>query len=54
MASLFGNTNICEKTFSLMNFNKSKWQTVITNEQLYLILKISSSTSEPRYKKLVT
>ena len=32
LASLFKSTYICKKTFSVMNFNKSKWRTTLTDE----------------------
>ena len=38
MASLFGSTYICERTFSVMNFNKSKWRTALTDENFQFIL----------------
>ena len=53
MASLFGNTNICEKTFSVMNFNKSKWRAVLTDEHLQSIVQISTTQYTPRYEKLI-
>ena len=53
MASLFGSNYICEKTFSVMNFSKLKWQTVLTNKYLSLILQISTSNYKPRYAKLL-
>ena len=42
MASLFGSTYIYEKTFLVMNFNKSKYRTALTNEHLQSILQIST------------
>ena len=38
MASLFGSTYICEKTFLVMKFNKSKWRTALTDKHLQSIL----------------
>ena len=49
MVVLFGSTYICEKTFSVMNFNKSKWRTMLTDEHLSSILRISTSSYQPRY-----
>ena len=53
MASLFGSTYICEKTFSTLNFNKSKWRTALTDEHLQAVLQISTTKYTPRYKKLI-
>ncbi len=54
MASLFGRTYICEQTFSIINFNKSKWRTTITDEHLSSVIKISTSNYEPSYAKLIS
>ena len=51
MASLFGSTYICEKTFSVMNFNKTKWRAALTDEHLQPILQISTTQYTPRYEK---
>ena len=53
MASLFGSTYICEKTFSTLNFNKSKWRTALTDKHLQAVLQISTTKYTPRYKKLI-
>ena len=53
MASLFGSTYICEKTFSVMNFNKTKYRTALTDEHLQSILQISATQCTPRYEKLI-
>ena len=33
----------CEKTFSVINFNKSRWRTALTDEHLQSILQISTT-----------
>ena len=53
LASHFGSTYICEKTFSVMNFNKSKWRAALSNEHLQSILQISTTRYAPRCDKLV-
>ena len=53
MASLFGSTYICETTFSVINFNKSKWRTTLTDEHLQSILQFSTTQYTPRYDKLI-
>ena len=53
MASLFGSTYMCEKTFSVMNFNKSKWRAALTDEHLQSIFQISTTQYTPRYEKLI-
>ena len=51
--SIFGSTYICEQTFSLMNMNKNKQHSSLSNESLEDILKISTSHMHPDYDKLV-
>ena len=53
MAFLFGSTYICEKTFSIMNFKKSKRRTALTDEHLQSIFQISTTQHTPRYEKLI-
>jgi len=53
MFSLFGSTYICEQTFSIMNFNKNKERSSLTDGYLEDILMISSSSIEPNYDVLV-
>jgi len=53
MVSFVGSTYICEKTFSVMNFNKSKWQTMLTDEHLPSTLFISTSTYQLRYMRML-
>ena len=51
--SIFGSTYICEQTFSLMNMNKNKQRSSLSNESLEDILKISTSHMHPDYDELV-
>nr|XP_039256406.1 general transcription factor II-I repeat domain-containing protein 2-like [Styela clava] len=51
--SLFGSAYICEQTFSVMNFNKNKQRSSITDGHLEDILKISCSSIVPDYAELV-
>ena len=53
MFSLFGSTNICEQTFSVIKFNKNKQHSWLTDGHLEDILKISSSSIIPIYGLLV-
>ena len=53
MFSLFGSTYICEQTFLVMNFNKNKQRSMLTDGHLEDILKISSSSILPHYGVLV-
>ncbi|XP_076850343.1 general transcription factor II-I repeat domain-containing protein 2A-like [Brachyhypopomus gauderio] len=41
----FGSTYLCEKLFSTMNFNKSKFQSKLTDEHLQAILRVSVASS---------
>ncbi|CAM5151831.1 unnamed protein product [Natator depressus] len=51
--SIFGSTYICEQTFSIMNMNKNKQRTSLTDDHLEDIMKISTSNMTPEYDKLV-
>uniref|UniRef100_A0A8C3SKW3 SPIN-DOC-like zinc-finger domain-containing protein n=1 Tax=Chelydra serpentina TaxID=8475 RepID=A0A8C3SKW3_CHESE len=51
--SIFGITYIYEQTFSIMNMNKNKQRSSLTDDHLEDILKISTSTMTPKYDKLV-
>ena len=42
---LFGSTYVCEKLFSAMNFNKSKYRTRLTDAHLESVLRVSTATS---------
>ncbi|CAM5139827.1 unnamed protein product [Eretmochelys imbricata] len=51
--SLFGRTYICEKLFSTMNVNKSKYRTHLSDAHLAAILKVSTAQSlRPNINKL--
>ncbi|XP_075443375.1 general transcription factor II-I repeat domain-containing protein 2-like [Ascaphus truei] len=51
--SIFGSTYICEQTFSMMNLNKNKQRSCLTNDNLEDILKTSTTNMTPEYNKLV-
>uniref|UniRef100_A0A8C0GSN7 SPIN-DOC-like zinc-finger domain-containing protein n=1 Tax=Chelonoidis abingdonii TaxID=106734 RepID=A0A8C0GSN7_CHEAB len=51
--SIFGSTYICEQTFSIMNMNKNKQRSSLTDDHLEDIMKISTSNMIPEYDKLV-
>lgn len=42
---LFGSTYLCEKLFSTMNFNKSKYRSRLTDKHLQAILRVSTVSS---------
>ena len=42
---LFGSTYLCEKLFSTLNFNKSKYRSRLTNEHLQAVLRVSTASS---------
>ncbi|CAM4581205.1 unnamed protein product [Lepidochelys kempii] len=50
---VFGSTYICEQTFSIMNMNKNKQRSSLTDDHLEDIVKISTSNMTPEYNKLV-
>lgn len=43
MLVLFGSTYVCEQTFSVMNFNKSRYRSRLTDGHLSSVLRISTS-----------
>ena len=45
--SLFGSTYLCEKTFSVMNLNKNRLRTRLSDSHLRDILRIKTSVFEP-------
>uniref|UniRef100_A0A3P9MHA2 SPIN-DOC-like zinc-finger domain-containing protein n=1 Tax=Oryzias latipes TaxID=8090 RepID=A0A3P9MHA2_ORYLA len=47
MLSLFGSTYLCEKTFSVMNFNKNCVRTRLNDSHLRDILRIKTTVCEP-------
>ena len=47
MLSLFGSTYLCEQTFSVMNFNKNRVRTRISDSHLRDIIRIKTSGIEP-------
>ncbi|OCT78218.1 hypothetical protein XELAEV_18029325mg, partial [Xenopus laevis] len=47
MLSLFGSTYLCEKTFSIMNFNKNHVRTRLSDSHLRDILHIKTTVFEP-------
>lgn len=51
--SMFGTTYICEQTFSIMNLNKNKQRSCLTDDHLEDILKTATSNMTPEYDKLV-
>jgi len=53
MMVLFGSTYICEQTFSVMKFNKSRYRSSITDDHLSAVLRISTSDIEPDFRALV-
>ena len=53
MFVLFGSTYICEQTFSVMKFNKSRYRSSLTDDHLSAVLRISTSDIQPDIDALV-
>lgn len=53
MFSIFGSTYICESTFSKMKFNKSKYRSSLTNDNLTNVIRISTCNIEPNFDSLL-
>ncbi|KAJ8014369.1 hypothetical protein DPEC_G00039510 [Dallia pectoralis] len=53
MLVLFGSTYICEQTFSVMKFTKSRYRSSLTDEHLSAVLRISTSGIQPDFDGLV-
>lgn len=52
MLSVFGSTYICEQTFSLMNYRKSKYALRLTDGHMNTVLRISTKI-KPTINNLV-
>ena len=52
MLVLFGSTDICEQTFSLMNFNKSNHRSQLTDAHLKSVLRIATPKLTPDFDTL--
>nr|XP_020455526.1 general transcription factor II-I repeat domain-containing protein 2B-like [Monopterus albus] len=53
MLSLFGSTYICEQTFSVMNLNKTRLRSNLTDLHLQDVLTLSVSQLQPDIERLV-
>ena len=53
MLVLFGSTYICEQTFSVMKFTKSRYRSSLTDEHLLAVVRISTSDIQPDFDGLV-
>ncbi|XP_036066918.1 general transcription factor II-I repeat domain-containing protein 2B-like [Oryzias melastigma] len=53
MLVLFGSTYICEQTFSMMKFTKSRYRSSLTDDHLSAVLRISTSDTQPDLDALV-
>ena len=53
MLVLFGSTYICEQTFSVMKYVKSRYRSSLTDEHLSALLRISTSDIKPDFDTLV-
>ncbi len=53
MLVLFGSTYICEQTFSMMKFTKSRYRSTLADDHLSAVLRISTSDIQPDFDALV-
>ena len=54
LLSEFGSTHLCEQTFSVMNMNKNKLRSNLTDNNLCSILRLATTKLEPNIDKVVT
>ena len=52
MLVLFGSTYVCEQTFSVMNINKSRHRSKLTDQHLKSILRIATTKITPDFDSL--
>ncbi|CAK6954401.1 general transcription factor II-I repeat domain-containing protein 2-like [Scomber scombrus] len=52
MLTLFGSTYVCEQTFSVMNINKSRHRSRLTDQHLGAILRIATTKLTPDFDAL--
>ena len=52
MLVLFGSTYVCEKTFSIMNINKSRHRSKLTDQHLKSTLRIATTKISPDFDSL--
>lgn len=52
MLALFGSTYVCEQTFSIMNFNKARHRSRLTDQHLRSILRIATTKLTPDFDAL--
>ena len=50
---LFGSTHICEQTYSIMNINRTKLRSNLTDANLQSLMRVSTSNMKPEFKQLV-
>ncbi|XP_058846468.1 general transcription factor II-I repeat domain-containing protein 2A-like [Acipenser ruthenus] len=50
---LFASTYVCEQTFSLLNFNKSRYRSQLTDQHLSSVLRISTTRTAPDFDAIV-
>ncbi|KAJ8389778.1 hypothetical protein AAFF_G00114840 [Aldrovandia affinis] len=53
MLVLFGSTYVCEQTFSVMKYNKSKNRSSVSDDHLAAVLRIATSELTPDFTSLV-
>ena len=52
-SSVFGSTYLCEQFFSKMNITKSRYRSRLTDQNLSMQLRVSTSSVRPNIKRLV-
>ena len=50
---LFGSTYICEQTFSLMNINKARHRSELTDRHFRDVLRIATIILKPNFDEMV-
>ena len=52
LVSVFGSSHICEQAFSIINLNKSKLRSRLTDDRLHAVMRVACSQLSPNIEQL--